>query len=216
MGPDAEKLFERLRAWRTEQARPTKTPAFMILTDATLRAIAVAAPQNLAALHRISGIGTGKIDRYGAAVLAVCRGEAAVTADDGVGVGSLRAAPAVKKAVAVERAISFPAAARPTVAGASRVGTSASAVQQKKAAPPVVAAVVELSAEQAAVEERLKLWRLEEAKAAGLPSFFVFSDTVLRSIVVAGPRSLQELGGVRGMSSEKVDRFGASVLALLR
>ncbi len=216
MGPDAEKLFAKLKAWRTEQARPTKTPAFMILTDATLRAIAVAAPQNLAALHRISGIGTGKIDRYGAAVLAVCRGDAAVTADDGAGVGSVRkAAPAVK-AVPVERSIPFPALPVAVRSGSAKVGTSVSAIQMKKVAAPVAAAVVELNAEQAVVEDRLKLWRLEEAKKAGLPSFFIFSDTVLRNIVVAKPVSLGELRDVRGVGVEKADRYGASVIEIVR
>jgi ATP-dependent DNA helicase RecQ len=222
MGPEAEKLFERLRAWRTEQARPTKTPAFMILTDATLRAIAVEAPQNLAALHRISGIGTGKIDRYGAAVLAVCRGDAPVTADDGVGVGSVRKAAPVVAKVAAERSIPFPvtpaAAAMPVAvrSGSAKVGTSVSAVQMKKVAAPMVAKVLELSAEQAKVEEKLKVWRLEEAKKAGLPSFFIFSDTVLRSIVVAKPGTMDELRGVRGVGPEKVDRYGAAVIEIVR
>ncbi len=50
--PAAEALFNHLRNWRTETARPTKTPAFMILSDAVLRAIANSAPQNLSALLR--------------------------------------------------------------------------------------------------------------------------------------------------------------------
>jgi ATP-dependent DNA helicase RecQ len=40
LNPQAEELFEQLRAWRTEQARPTKTPAFMVLADAVMRSIA--------------------------------------------------------------------------------------------------------------------------------------------------------------------------------
>ena len=75
MNPQAEELFERLRAWRTEQARPTKTPAFMILADAVMRAIANHAPTTISELLAVQGMGPAKVDRYGAAVLAVCRGE---------------------------------------------------------------------------------------------------------------------------------------------
>jgi ATP-dependent DNA helicase RecQ len=74
----------------------------------------------------------------------------------------------------------------------------------------------ELTATQAALETRLKLWRREEAGKAGLPSFFVFSDTVLRNIVVAEPQTMQELGAVRGVGPEKLEKFGAAVLAMCR
>ncbi len=71
--PQSEALFETLRNWRTEQARPTKTPAFMILSDAVMRSIAHANPQNLTELNAISGMGPSKVDRYGAALIAICR-----------------------------------------------------------------------------------------------------------------------------------------------
>ena len=51
---------------------------------------------------------------------------------------------------------------------------------------------------------------------SGLPSFFVFSDTVLREIVLASPESLKALGVVRGVGADKVEKFGAKVVALCR
>jgi len=75
---------------------------------------------------------------------------------------------------------------------------------------------LELNPAQAALEERMKLWRRQEAGKAGLPSFFVFSDTVLRNIVAAGPTTLTELGAVRGVGPDKLERFGAAVLELCR
>jgi ATP-dependent DNA helicase RecQ len=95
-------------------------------------------------------------------------------------------------------------------------GVSASAVPAKpKAVAPAVAAV-ELTEGQRVVEERLKHWRRAEAALAGLPSFFVFSDTVLRNIVLAGPMSLAELQQVKGVGPDKVERFGAKVVELCR
>ena len=73
---------------------------------------------------------------------------------------------------------------------------------------------VTLSPAQAALEERLRAWRKEQARAAGLPSFFIFSDTVLREIVVAAPGSMAELRSVRGVGPEKLERFGAAVVEI--
>jgi ATP-dependent DNA helicase RecQ len=75
---------------------------------------------------------------------------------------------------------------------------------------------IELSSAQTDLEAHLKKWRREEAGKAGLPSFFVFSDTVLRNIVLAAPQSIQELSTVRGVGPEKLGRFGAAVLEMCR
>jgi ATP-dependent DNA helicase RecQ len=62
----------RLKAWRAEVAREHNLPAFVIFHDATLRAIAEQAPQSLADLEGISGMGTKKLQAYGAEVIRVC------------------------------------------------------------------------------------------------------------------------------------------------
>jgi ATP-dependent DNA helicase RecQ len=199
LNPQAEKLFEELRAWRTEVARPTKTPAFIILSDAVMRVIAGQAPKNLTGLHAVPGMGPAKVERYGAAILAVCRGELPVTASE----------PEDR------RPSSMPRAEKQRVLPS--ITASASAVQPKpKPAVAPVAVVVELNEVQREVEERLKQWRRTEAAAAGLPSFFVFSDTVLREIVVAAPESLGALSAVRGVGSEKVEKFGAKVVQIVK
>ena len=48
----------------------------MIFHDATLAAIAEAAPQSLAQLQGISGLGVKKLEAYGQQVLRVCKGAA--------------------------------------------------------------------------------------------------------------------------------------------
>ena len=62
----------RLKAWRAEVAREHNLPAFVIFHDATLRAIAERAPQDISDLEGISGIGVKKLEAYGAEVLRVC------------------------------------------------------------------------------------------------------------------------------------------------
>ena len=64
-------VFERLKAWRTAQARSQSVPPYVVFHDATLAAIAAAQPRDLDALSSIPGIGVRKLERYGDAILGV-------------------------------------------------------------------------------------------------------------------------------------------------
>jgi ATP-dependent DNA helicase RecQ len=70
-------LFERLKAWRTEQARAQSVPPYVVFHDATLSAIAAAQPRDLETLSTIGGIGTKKLERYGPALLQLLKEEPA-------------------------------------------------------------------------------------------------------------------------------------------
>jgi ATP-dependent DNA helicase RecQ len=63
--------FDALKAWRAEVARSHNLPAYVIFHDATLAAIAALAPNSLADLQGISGIGAKKLEAYGEEVLRV-------------------------------------------------------------------------------------------------------------------------------------------------
>jgi ATP-dependent DNA helicase RecQ len=69
--PAAQRLWEALRAWRTAEARRQELPPYVIFHDATLTEVARRRPTSLAALAQIAGIGRSKLERYGAAVIAV-------------------------------------------------------------------------------------------------------------------------------------------------
>ncbi|GAB3087297.1 ATP-dependent DNA helicase UvrD2 [Isoptericola nanjingensis] len=64
-------LFDALREWRLSVARETDKPAFTVLGDATLAAIAELKPTSVAQLARVNGVGPAKIDRYGPTILAI-------------------------------------------------------------------------------------------------------------------------------------------------
>jgi len=70
-GPADEGLFERLRVWRLERARVDEVPAYVVLHDATLRALATAKPASAHDLAAVKGFGPTKVERYGSDVLAV-------------------------------------------------------------------------------------------------------------------------------------------------
>jgi ATP-dependent DNA helicase RecQ len=63
--------FAKLKAWRAEVARAHNLPAYVIFHDATLAAIAASEPRSLHDLQGISGMGTKKLEAYGAEVLRV-------------------------------------------------------------------------------------------------------------------------------------------------
>ncbi len=66
-----QELFDQLREWRRQLAQETDKPAFTVLVDTTLAAIAESRPTTIAELARINGIGPAKIDRYGATILEI-------------------------------------------------------------------------------------------------------------------------------------------------
>ncbi|MDT0420512.1 MULTISPECIES: DNA helicase RecQ [Streptomyces] len=72
--PEADvPLFEALRAWRAEQAREQAVPAYIVFTDATLRAIVAARPDSVEGLTGVSGVGEKKRATYGEGVVAALK-----------------------------------------------------------------------------------------------------------------------------------------------
>jgi DNA helicase II / ATP-dependent DNA helicase PcrA len=73
--PADVELFERLRSWRGQVAAAISKPAYTVLHDTTLQAIATAKPKDLRQLAVLRGIGATKLEAYGGQVLAVVRGD---------------------------------------------------------------------------------------------------------------------------------------------
>lgn len=67
-------VFEALRAWRRDEAARQHLPPYVIFHDRTLAEIAVRRPGGPSDLAAISGVGEGKLARYGAAVMDVLKG----------------------------------------------------------------------------------------------------------------------------------------------
>ena len=70
-------LFERLRSWRRRVAEGRGKPAWTILDDKALRAIAREKPTSPAALLRVKGIGEKRLADFGAAILDMVAGRPA-------------------------------------------------------------------------------------------------------------------------------------------
>lgn len=72
LSPEATALEEKLRAWRRAEAGKLGQPAFMVLADRTLRAIAAERPRTEEELLAVDGIGPAKAAKFGAAVCNIC------------------------------------------------------------------------------------------------------------------------------------------------
>lgn len=64
-------LYARLVEWRSQTARENAKPAYTVLHDRTLRAVAAEAPESNQSLAALPGIGPSKLEVYGDAILAV-------------------------------------------------------------------------------------------------------------------------------------------------
>lgn len=65
-----------------------------------------------------------------------------------------------------------------------------------------------------ALYDRLRGWRMEQAKALGQPAYCVFTDKTLLAIAEVRPSDEQGLSAIPGVGARKLDKFGADVLAL--
>jgi ATP-dependent DNA helicase RecQ len=64
-------VFEALARWRKATAARDGVPAYVVFSDAALRAIATARPVDLEGLGRCWGVGVMKLEHYGDDLLGV-------------------------------------------------------------------------------------------------------------------------------------------------
>ena len=64
--------------------------------------------------------------------------------------------------------------------------------------------------------ESLRQWRAGEAKTQGVPPYVIFHDTTLHEIAAVRPRTMEEMGEVKGVGASKLLRYGAAVLAVVK
>jgi ATP-dependent DNA helicase RecQ len=200
--PAQKTLEQQLRNWRKAEAAKTGKPAFIVFGDSVLLNIVQAYPQTIQELLNVSGIGPEKAERYGAAIIALCRDQGKQdqnsnpipqTADV-----SFRAK---RQSREVEEPPHF-----------SRTATKSAIGKPSQAAAQLQAPA--LTPSQQALESRLRDWRTAEAERLGMPQFFVLGSSTLRNIALEQPRTLAHLKKVDGVSLEKAEKFGASILEI--
>ncbi|CAN5742024.1 hypothetical protein BH10ACI4_BH10ACI4_00310 [soil metagenome] len=184
-------LESRLREWRKAEAAKTGKPAFIVFSDSILHNIVVSRPTRIPDLQTISGIGPEKADRYGAAILALCNTDSATPLPGDYGA---------------------PAAAKPSPRpkAAAPKSSQLTTTNSQLTSDPTES----LTPDQQKLDRRLRDWRKSEAERLGLPQFFVFGSSTLRSVVLQHPRTLDQLRSITGIGPEKLEKYGPSILAV--
>jgi ATP-dependent DNA helicase RecQ len=67
-----EALAARIKEWRAVEAKRLRVPAYVVLHDRTVKALAQARPANPKQLLEIDGMGPAKVEKFGEAILGLC------------------------------------------------------------------------------------------------------------------------------------------------
>jgi superfamily II DNA helicase RecQ len=69
---EGEALAARIREWRSAEAKKLGVPAYLVLHDRTIKALAGTRPVNPRQLLEVNGMGPAKVERFGEAILGLC------------------------------------------------------------------------------------------------------------------------------------------------
>jgi HRDC domain len=78
------------------------------------------------------------------------------------------------------------------------------------------AVAADLSDEQQAIYARLREWRNAEAKRQGMSSFIIASNATLAEVARSVPYTEADLNAIKGMGPERLRKYGAKILEVVR
>jgi ATP-dependent DNA helicase RecQ len=109
-------------------------------------------------------------------------------------------------------------AARPVLKGGQKVQLrqyQKPVKPKRQATAPKGYVEMDLSKSEQAIFDKLRWWRVETARAHGVPAYVVFQDATLREIAKVKPTSLEQLRGVTGVGEKKLISYGDEIVALI-
>jgi len=72
-----------------------------------------------------------------------------------------------------------------------------------------------LTATENALLDRLKAWRLAEARAQAVPAFVILHDRTLAEIARQRPDGIAAIAGIAGIGAKKLERYGPALVELV-
>ena len=210
-----QELESRLRAWRKTEAAKTGKPAFIVFGDKVLRNVAVANPQTIAELLTVSGIGPDKADRYGADLVAICRGDVILQPDTSSGKPlsprSKSNSGRAHRAEPVDRGLK---AIVPDAFVASSDVAPTRAPETFHRPAHAGDSVAPLTPDQQALDQRLRDWRKAESTRLNAPPFLVLGSSALRAIVLSRPNTIAQLQVIHGVTPEVARTHGPAIVEI--
>ena len=74
---------------------------------------------------------------------------------------------------------------------------------------------IDLGDADPALVEKLREWRLEQARAREVAAYVVFSNKTMAALAALRPQNEEELLQVPGIGATKLERFGTELLELI-
>jgi ATP-dependent DNA helicase RecQ len=106
-------------------------------------------------------------------------------------------------------------ASRPVLKGEQRVALRRTVARAARGPRSRTKPGGDLSGADGALLERLKAWRLTEARTQAVPAFVILHDKTLAEIARRRPRDLTALGSISGIGARKLERYGPALIELM-
>ena len=107
--------------------------------------------------------------------------------------------------------------ARPVLRGEQAVRFRREVEVEKKKAPKTRSTVPQdLPEDRLELLEALRTLRRKLAEEQGVPSFVIFHDSTLMQLVMQRPQNRAQLAEISGIGAQKLERYGAALLDVLR
>jgi ATP-dependent DNA helicase RecQ len=226
--PAQQQLDNTLRAWRKSEAAKTGKPAFIVLSDAVIRNLAIAQPQSIPELLTVSGIGPNKADQFGTEIISICQTPSNRDSSQLSFTGRQPRASSPKSKTAQTSGVNGDSKLAPASRYAKPSGLALSSTANEGALAPEASSLssetfhrtritpsdptASLTPDQQILDAQLRAWRKAESERIGLPQFFILGSSALRSIVLLRPRTIAQLQAIAGIGPDKAEKFGASIL----
>jgi ATP-dependent DNA helicase RecQ len=117
---------------------------------------------------------------------------------------------------AAHGALTLTQASRPVLRGEQAVQMRRHVARPRAARPqrlPAGGAPLDTSAQ--GLFERLRAWRLAEARAQGVPPYVIFHDSTLADLARHRPADPAALAAISGIGARKLERYGSPVLRVI-
>lgn len=92
-------------------------------------------------------------------------------------------------------------------------GQSIQSKETAKAAEPVTTA--QLTEDEQAIVNALKIWRKERATELNVPEYLVCHNATLITLARQKPQQLSGLAQIKGLGEQKIARYGDDIVAIL-
>ena len=112
-------------------------------------------------------------------------------------------------------ALKLGAASRPVLRGEQKVAMRRTVARARTTRRARAAPGGALSSADGELLDRLKAWRLGEARTQAVPAFVILHDKTLAEIARSRPGNLDSLGAIAGIGAKKLERYGPALVVLV-